>query len=291
LLLVTLTLSACASHHHPSARPAPPKERTIMKMQLHVTGNGRPLVIVGGGLTGILSFVPHAERLTSTRQLARAQPLAVQLGLDQAPLPDDYSIDMESRALEAAIDALGWTQPIDLVGWSTGGVIALDFALDHPERVRSLILIEPDAPWVLPDRGAADPDVRAAKERASRWARGVSEADLAAFLDEMLGPGQSARDNPRWDVWNQHRGALRAVAAIYEHRDDVARLGRFSRPVLLIKGEGTERYNAIISDALSRALPTARVVELPGGHLAPVVAMDRFLEEMEAFQAAAEPNR
>jgi pimeloyl-ACP methyl ester carboxylesterase len=262
-----------------------------MKMQLHVTGNGRPLVIVGGGLTGILSFVPHAERLASTRQLARAQPLAVQLGLDQAPLPDDYSIDMESRALEAAIDDLGWKQPIDLVGWSTGGVIALDFALDHPERVRSLVLIEPDAPWVLPDRGAADPDVQAAKERASRWARGVSEADLAAFLDEMLGPGQSARDNPRWDVWNQHRGALRAVAAIYKHRDDVARLGRFSRPVLLIKGEGTEQYNAIISDALSRALPTARVVELPGGHLAPVVAMDRFLGEMEAFQAAAEPNR
>ena len=108
LMLATLALAACASNHHPSARPAPPKERTMMKMQLHVTGNGRPLVIVGGGLTGILSFVPHAERLASTRQLARAQPLAVQLGLDQAPLPDHYSIDMESRALEAAIDALGW---------------------------------------------------------------------------------------------------------------------------------------------------------------------------------------
>jgi pimeloyl-ACP methyl ester carboxylesterase len=71
--------------------------------------------------------------------------------------------------------------------------------------------------------------------------------------------------------------------------DAVARLGQFSRPVLLVKGEGSARYDVLMVDALARTLPHVRVVELPGGHLVPVVAMDQFLAEMEAFQLAAVP--
>jgi hypothetical protein len=79
---------------------------------------------------------------------------------------------------------MGWTQPIDLVGWSMGGLIALDFALDHHDRVRSLVLIEPDAPWVLPDSGRGDPDVRRAEDLATRFASAVTEDDLAALMVE-----------------------------------------------------------------------------------------------------------
>lgn len=278
---------ACTATQTPKTEPGnPPLETTAMKMQLHFAGRGRPLVIVGGGLTGVLSWEPHAERLAPRRHVARAQPLAVQLGVEHAPLPVDYSIRMESRALSAALDEARWAEAMDVVGWSLGGLIALDFALDHPERIRSLVLIEPDTPWALPDGGRTDPDVQRAEASAMRWADGVTEEDLALFMNEMLGPGQSAREHPRWPVWNAHRDALRGAAAMHRHRDDRARLLGFSRPVLLVKGEGTERYNAVIIDALAGTLPNVRVVVLPGGHLAPVVAMDRFLEAMESFQQA-----
>jgi hypothetical protein len=32
-----------------------------MKMRLEISGEGTPLVIVGGGLTGVLSWTTHAE--------------------------------------------------------------------------------------------------------------------------------------------------------------------------------------------------------------------------------------
>jgi pimeloyl-ACP methyl ester carboxylesterase len=255
-------------------------------MQLLTTGHGRPLVMVGGGLTGALSWEPHAEALASRRSVARAQPLGVQLGVEHAPMPADYSVELESRALAAGLDELGWDEPLDLVGWSMGGLIALDFALNHPDEIRSLVLIEPDVPWVLGEHGRTDPDVQRAEGFARRFAEGVTDEDFVAFLREILGPGVAPREHPRWGVWNAHRDALRALIAIYRHDDDEARLARFPRPVLLVKGEGTERYNSIMVDALAAAFSDVRVVELPGGHMAPVVAMDRFIEEMERFQGA-----
>lgn len=255
-----------------------------MKLTLDVSGEGAPLVLVGGGLTGVASWVAHAETLAPRRRVALAQPLGVQLGIEQAPLPAGYSIELESHALAESLADLAWTQPLDLVGWSLGGAIALDFALDQPARIRSLVLVEPDTPWALTDQARAHPEVRKAEQNANRWVAGVSEDDLAAFMGEMLGPGSSPRDHPRWPVWNAHRGALRALFALHAHRDDVSRVRAFNRPVLLVKGEGTEVYNLLMIDALERLLPERRTLELPGGHLAPVVAKDQFLDRMEAFQ-------
>jgi len=53
---------------------------------------------------------------------------------------------------------------------------------------------------------------------------------------------------------------------------------------MLVRGQGTDRYNAAIADALAAAFASVRVVELPGGHMSPVVSMDEFLVEMRAFQ-------
>ena len=129
-------------------------------MGLEATGSGPVVVLVGGGLTGALSWAPHAEKLAPRREVARAQPLGVQFALDARPLPSGYGVRTESTALLRALDARGWREPVDLVGWSYGGLIALDLALEHPERVRSLTLVEPSSFWVLPDHGRAHPEIR-----------------------------------------------------------------------------------------------------------------------------------
>jgi pimeloyl-ACP methyl ester carboxylesterase len=283
--VLALTLGACGGAPRAGVKSTnTSKEGTVAKMQLRITGQGRPLVIVGQGLTGILSWIPHAEKLAPARRVALAQPLSVEWGRTHRPLPADYSVKMESGALAAALADAGLTEALDVVAWSYGGLIALDFALDHPERVRTLLLVEPDAAWVLPDYGRADGEVRRTEDSAKRWADGVSEDELAAFVAGMLGPGQSPREHPRWPIWNEHRDALRAIGAVFRHRDDVSRLRTFPKPVMLVKGEGTDRYNVVVGEALAAALPRARVLELPGGHMCPVVAMDRFLQEMREFQ-------
>ncbi len=77
-----------------------------MKMQVKVTGDGKPIVLVPGGLTGWLSWEPHAERLSNTREVIRVQLLNVQYGFENRPLPPQCSVKTESRALLAALDAL-----------------------------------------------------------------------------------------------------------------------------------------------------------------------------------------
>ncbi|MGI8423967.1 MAG: hypothetical protein ACR2NO_07645 [Chloroflexota bacterium] len=49
-------------------------------LQHDVKGQGNPIVLVPGGLTGWLSWIPHQERLSRQRQVIRVQPIYNQLG-------------------------------------------------------------------------------------------------------------------------------------------------------------------------------------------------------------------
>lgn len=47
----------------------------------------------------------------------------------------------------ALVQALGITQPVHLVGWSTGGAAMAAYAMDRPAQVASLTLIDPVSPY------------------------------------------------------------------------------------------------------------------------------------------------
>lgn len=265
---------------------------TALKMQIDVQGQGAALVLVGGGLTGWLSWEPFQSRLSATRRVARANPLSVQFGLENRPLPADYSVRLESAALARSIDDIGFTGAVDLVAWSYGAAITLDYALDHPDRVRTLTLIEPPAFWVLGATGRLDAESKREsdqlRELYARMTEDVREDQLAAFVGQagLVPPGKAAVDLPSWPVWVKYRRSLRTGGAAWAHTDDVARLRAFRRPVLLFKGTGSSHFLHQIVDGLQSAFPNAEVVELPGGHAPQMAATDRFLERLAAFQAS-----
>src|SRR4051812_15389764 len=61
-------------------------------------------------------------------------------GASVHPPPADLGRHREdAAALLRALDL----PPALVVGWSIGGVVALDLAIEHPELVRALVLIEP----------------------------------------------------------------------------------------------------------------------------------------------------
>jgi len=260
-----------------------------MEMQSKVTGKGEPLVLVPGGLTGWLSWEPHAERLSATRKVVRTQLLNVQYGLENRALPTDYSVKTESRALETTLGKLGLMMPLDLVAWSYGAAITLDYALGHPERVRSLTLIEPPALWVLRAQGLLDAEAKETMEMLQAIKGDISELQLEQFMKSVgfVPPGKSASEMPQWPLFVQHRQSLRNSPAVVQHEDDPQRLRDFKRPVLLVKGTGSARFLHQIIDALATTLPKAQVVEMPAGHAPQVVSMDRFLERLAIFQAGA----
>lgn len=259
-----------------------------LQMQADERGTGEPLVLIGGGLTGWASWESHSGRLSSTRRAVRLQLLSVQHGLENRPLPQGYSIETESRAMAVALDALGLREPLDLVAWSFGALVTLDFALDHPGRIRTLTLIEPPALWVLPNHGRDDPVVWE-QERLFRGFTGeITEADLRAFVCGvgLCPPGRDPQELPQWPSWMQHRRSLRNSSAVFDHADDPARLRAFHRPVLLVTGTGTAAFLRRVHETLARELPLVRTTEMPAGHAPHIVSIDRFLEDLAVFHVS-----
>ncbi|MBI2980561.1 MAG: alpha/beta hydrolase [Chloroflexi bacterium] len=194
---------------------------------------------------------------------------------------------MESQALAATLDELGVTSPVDIVAWSYGALITLDYALDHQDKVRSLVLIEPPAIWVLLALGK--PDTEAEQNMAVlRTLHGdISEDKLEQFLCAVgfCPPGQSPRQLPQWPLWVQYRQALRNSPAVLKHNDDPKRLRAFQKSVLLVKGTGSAKFLHQIINILATQLPHTKVAEMPAGHAPQIVSMERFLELMTKFQA------
>ncbi len=266
------------------------EKQVQLKMQAKATGKGTPLVLVPGGLTGWLSWEPHVERLAAARKVICVQLLSVEYGLEKRKLPPDYSLKTESRALEATLDELGLAAPVDLVAWSFGAAITLDYALDHPDRVRTLTLIEPPALWVLGTQRPRGPKYESALALSKTLHDDVSEAQLEQFVLAVgLCPlGKAPAGLPQWPLWMRHRQSLLNTSAPFHHRDDPARLRAFQPPVLLVKGTDSADFLHQIIGSLAAHLPNAQVVEMPGGHAPQIVSIDRFLQQLASFQNVAD---
>lgn len=276
--IITLLFPVTSSAQHQNSE--------IMKMQCEVTGNGKPLVLLGGGLTGWASWEPFVKDFSEKRKVIRVQLLGVQFGLEDRPLPEDYSVKTESEALAATLDSLGFTMPVDIVAWSFGAFTSLNFALDHPNNIRTLTLIEPPALWVLRETGKWDEETQQAAAFFKTQKGDISEDMLAEFLRYagLVPAGQSARDLPQWSNWVPFRNSLRSSPAVVSFRDELQRLHNFRPPVLLVKGAGSTAFLHHIIEALAENLPNARVVEFPGGHAPHLVSKAEFLTELEKFQ-------
>jgi pimeloyl-ACP methyl ester carboxylesterase len=272
-----------------AAASSQPLEVPSVAMQTSIEGTGLPLILLAGSPGGAAAFAPHAARLAATYRVVRLQTLNVQFAIDGRLLPEDYSVAVESHAMRHALDALGLTGSVDVIGWSYGALIALDFALNHPERIRSLVLAEPPAFWVVGGEDAMDAGMR--EIRAILQGFGprseISEEQLERFLCALgnCPPGRSIREDPRWPGWVQERERLRHGSAVAAHQDDPARLGTFRQPVLIVTGAATVPFHRRINEGLAARLPQVQRAELPGGHAAPRMAMEQFVQVLTAFLA------
>jgi pimeloyl-ACP methyl ester carboxylesterase len=262
----------------------------IPPMKTSASGDGAPLILVPGGFTGWLSWIPHTERLSATRRVVRVQLQNVETGLSGAPLPPGYSVDYEVAALANTLDHLHIAQA-DIAAWSYGALIALSYALHHPGRVRSLTLIEPSAYWVLRSREPLPKEVIDEQRQFQTLASGVSEAQLVDFMRTfgLLPPEMDPRTLPQWPVWLEHRQSLRIGDAEYRHTDSIDRLRAFTPPVLLVSGADSNPLTHRIADVLVEELPHARLETLPGGHAAHIQSLDAFLALFEEFLAENRP--
>ena len=251
-------------------------------------GEGEPLVLVPGGLTGWLSWIPHQERLADRFRVIRVQPIHNGLGSAGQPGQPGYTVEVEREALRMTLDALGLERP-HLAGWSGGGKAVLEFAAEYPQRARTLTLVEPAAYWILEQLGEQDDVVEALNAFIHPlFGQEVTEDDLATFLEYagFVADRSDARSHPNWERWLPHRMALSWQGDELDHPDrSVEDLTRLSCPTLLVKGTVTAAWLKRVVDVLGERLPHATVVELEGDHACHIESIDDFLNAFEKHLA------
>lgn len=108
--------------------------------------DGIPVLFVHGNVSSsvfyeeILAAAPDAYRVIAPdlRGFGNSETKAV----DATRGVHDWSDDLHSLLV-----ALGLSKPIVLVGWSLGGGVVMQYALDHPTLVHKLVLIAPVSPY------------------------------------------------------------------------------------------------------------------------------------------------
>lgn len=186
--------------------------------------------------------------------------------------PNPYSKEAAITQLFAVMDALGLERAV-LVGNSSGGTLALEAALAHPERVSALILV---APWVyatrptLPEWLASLPQMRrlslliARKLGENGALMDLSYADATKISDARRAQFGIHTRIAGWDrAWGELLAlSLSAPVTVSAH------LAEVTIPVLLVSGETDRLVPIEDSRRVAEALPDATFAVIEGcGHV------------------------
>lgn len=257
-----------------------------LKLQARVLGDGAPVVLLGGGLLGADGWGGVPQVLARARRVINLQSIAAQYGLEDRVLPPGYSLQTEVDAVKGTLQDHP-SGPVDLIGMSHGGVVAMVFALQNPQSVRSLTLVEPPAFWLLPNHGHDTPGAREMQAFVSSLRnRAIEEADVEQFRC-LLGDcvdGRSPRQLPQWPQWVKYRHSLRGLHTIGDYNDDPQRLRSLRIPALIVTGAKTVAFHRLINDTLLKMLPAAEALELGAGHNSPASDPENFVAGWQKFQ-------
>ena len=234
-------------------------------------GDGDPLVYFHGAgtVTGFDALLPLAER----------NRLIIPFHPGFGPSADDTTVDSihdYRRHYLDVFDQLG-IEGLSLIGHSLGGWLGANFAADHPERIRRLVLV---APVGLRVREHPTVDIFTIPDEEIF---GHLSANPSVFDGHVPMP-----PTPEWlaDRYREATSAARLLwAAPYDlkiHRW----LHRLTMPTLLLWGEADRIVPVQQADVWAELIPGASVKLLPGtGHLVfdetpeAAAAVDSFVGE------------
>jgi len=171
-----------------------------------------------------------------------------------------YNIDLFVKQLTDLLDALRFSLPVNLIGLSMGGPITATFTARHPERVRSLTLIDPAGARSI----ALTPLVKLMKIPV------ISDAIVSlmgggpfaqSIAKDFFDPGLMEHFRSQFKVQMQYKGFLRAILSTIRNGmlesflDVYRRVGKMDKPVLLFWGRDDQTVPFEHSNDLRAAMP------------------------------------
>jgi len=181
------------------------------------------------------------------------------------------------------------TRPMHLIGHSFGATVALRLALERPEMVRSLTMIEPVFFAVTKSSEAFAEHIAEFQPFVDAMQNGVFEAAARVFTEIWGNEAGWAKLSPAMRDYATARIGLVPLAApaLFEDSAKMATEGRLeavSFPVLLIEGRESPNIVAAINTALAARLPDVSQVTIEGAsHMAPITHSVQVAAEISRF--------
>jgi 3-oxoadipate enol-lactonase len=242
-------------------------------------GVGEPLLLVHGLGYARWGWEPVVEGLARGNDIV----LFDNRGIGESDAPGrPYSVRMMAEDAVAVLDAAG-VERAHVLGTSLGGMVALQLALDLPERVERLVL------------ACTTPGGAGAAPMPDRTLRLMQEAPtlplevaLRRFVENALGPEPEValvdRIMEHRLATAQQPAAWAAQAAAGAAFDVWDRVGEIRAPTLVLTGDEDAVVDPRNSELLAQRIPGARLEVFPGtGHLFFWERPERFVQVVAEF--------
>ncbi len=223
---------------------------------------GGPAVVLVHGLGGRSEDWSNLAPYLARAGFRVFMPDLVGFGRSDRPADFSYSVRDQAAVVMAFMDALG-LQQVELGGWSMGGWIAELIAVEHPERVRRLMLFD-----------AAGLDAK------PQWDTGLFTPDTAAQLAQLDAllmphpppvPAFMVRDIlriSRRNGWVVKR-AMASMLTAQDVTDNL--LPHLKMPVLIVWGSLDHITPLNQAQTMHKLIPQSELDVFDGcGHLAPL---------------------
>ena len=265
------------------------------RLYMRRIGDGPPVVVLHGGPGAHHDYLlPQYDLLARRRHLFYYD----QRGGGRSPIARDMPAGWREHV--ADLDALREQWRLDrvtLLGYSWGGLLAVLYALEHPDRIERLALVCP-APVAADWRDAfqrrlaerlADPRIVAA--RAALQASGLRDSDPEKYRRQAFALSVAGyfRDPSMAQHLTPFRVTQRTEQAVWESlgRYDLRERIRttFPRgraPVSLVVAGAFDPLPIEAARELAALLETP-AVELATGHVPHVEAMEEFVRVLDGF--------
>ena len=270
-------------------------EMTGLQVHVKAAGQGDPtLVLLHGFAASLFSWHQVLEPLSGAGSVVAFDRAA--FGLTSRPLPGEwsganpYSAQSQVNMTIGLMDLRGVNQAV-LVGHSAGGTIAALTALQHPERVQALVLVDPaiyrgargTPAWLCsllrtPQLRRLGPLV--VRRLPSQGTRMIALAwhDPAKATPEVLAGYTKPLRAENWDR------ALWEFTLATGSFDLPARLAEITVPVLVVTGDDDRVIPTEQSVRLASELPNARLVVVPEcGHIPQEEQPEAFVQATLSF--------
>lgn len=262
-----------------------------IKLTYPEQGHGRPVILVHGAITDHRVWEGQREAVAARYRFIA--PTMRYFGTE--PWPDkgtNYSVKTHTDDLVVFLEGLT-AGPVDLIGWSYSGPIALLVAVQHPELVRSLFLDEPSTLALVTDQAQLKTATQDRTAMTGPAVAAVKAGDITGAVktlfnavNDQAGMFDAVPPQVRTMLLDNARTLPISLSAPPPPPITCEQLGRIKVPTTVAVGELTRPFYKIAASSVARCIPGAKLVVIPKGrHAAPVQATAQFNEVLLRFLA------